>query len=329
MMEGKFMVKKLLFMVIVLMVSVSILACSGEIQDEVQESEQELEQEQITDESQEADEQLGYPMTITDSYDRQVTIESRPQRVISLAPSVTETIFAIHAEHLLVGRTEFCDFPREVERIDTVGTLQEPNLERIVELDPDLVIVSTHFRPELIERFEDLGINLVGFYGDGVFEGVYVTIEQIGKVLGYEDRSQMIVGMLKNQVEDIKEAVDGRPRPEVYYVLGYGKGGDFTAGSDTFIGKMIEMAGGLNSASDVEGWSYSLEKLLENDPDILICSKYFDAKEGIMNTNGYKDLRAVKEGDLYPIDNNLLDRQGPRLADGLYELAKIIHPDAF
>jgi iron complex transport system substrate-binding protein len=105
--------------------------------------------------------------------------------------------------------------------------------------------------------------------------------------------------------------------------------GDFTAGKGTFIGKMIEMAGGKNAADDVEGWSYSLEKLVEKNPDIMICSMYYDTKKGIQSTNGYKDLDAVKNGKLFEIDNNLLDRQGPRLADGLVELAKIIHPESF
>ena len=125
------------------------------------------------------------------------------------------------------------------------------------------------------------------------------------------------------------EKVKDVSRPRVYYVVGFGEAGDFTAGGDTFIGTIIEMAGGDNVAKDLQGWQYSLEKLIEQDPDIIICSKYYDAKAGIEQAQGYKDLRAVKEGRLLEIDNNLLDRQGPRLADGLEELAKLIHPELF
>jgi iron complex transport system substrate-binding protein len=123
--------------------------------------------------------------------------------------------------------------------------------------------------------------------------------------------------------------VAGRETPSVYYVLGYGKGGDFTAGSDTFISQMIKMAGGRNSAVDVRGWIYSLEKIIENDPDILVCSKYYDSKNGIMNTSGYQELTAVKNGKIFEVDNDVIDRQGPRLVEGLEAFARIFHPEAF
>jgi len=89
------------------------------------------------------------------------------------------------------------------------------------------------------------------------------------------------------------------------------------------------MAGGKNAASDVTGWNYSLEKLVEKNPDILICSNKFNSKNGIKSTKGYKDLDAVKKNKLFEIDEDIISRQGPRLADGLEALAKIIHPEAF
>ena len=125
------------------------------------------------------------------------------------------------------------------------------------------------------------------------------------------------------------DKVKDQEKPSVYYVVGFGEYGDYTAGGDTFIGKMIEMAGGKNVAKEAEGWAYSLEKLVEQNPDILICSKHFDSKAGIELANGYKELSAVKEGRLYEIDNDLLDRPGTRLADGLEELARLIHPNVF
>ena len=102
-----------------------------------------------------------------------------------------------------------------------------------------------------------------------------------------------------------------------------------TAGKDTFIGQMIGMAGGKNAGDDITGWVYSLEKLVEKDPDMMICSKFYDTKAGILKTTGYGNLKAIKNNKLFEIDNNLLDRQGPRIADGLEALAKIIQPDAF
>ncbi|NLY44353.1 MAG: ABC transporter substrate-binding protein [Clostridiaceae bacterium] len=271
----------------------------------------------------------GFPMVITDSYNRQVRIDKEPQRVISIAPNITEIIFALNMSDKLIGRSEYCDWPEEVKDIASVGLIDNPSIEKIIELKPDLVLVSTHFKKEIVEKLETLGVNVAAFYGDENFEGVYETIQNVGIVLNAKDEAQKLVAEMKAKVQDVLERVKDRPRPSVYYAVSFGKEGDYTAGKGTFIGQMIEMAGGKNAADDVEGWAYSLEKLVEKDPDIIICSKYFNSKQGIENTNGYKDLRAVKEGRLFEIDNNLLDRQGVRQADGLIELAKIIHPEAF
>lgn len=271
----------------------------------------------------------GYPMTIVDSYEREVVIEEEPQTVVSVAPNITEAIYAIGAGDKLIGRTDYCDYPAEVSDVESVGSLTDPSIEKIVELDPDIVVASTHFQKEVLEKLEEAGIKVVVLYGEESFEGVYETIDKLGKVMNREANAQEVVDGMKAKVEDVKSKVEGLEKPSVYYVVGYGESGDFTATKETFIAQMIEMAGGTNAADDAEGWKYSLEKLVEKDPDVLVCSKYFDSKAGIESANGYSDLRAVKEGKLYEIDNNKLDRQGPRLADGLEELAELLHPEAF
>jgi iron complex transport system substrate-binding protein len=270
-----------------------------------------------------------YPITITDSYGRQVKIDNEPQKVISIAPNITEIIYAIDKSLKLIGRSEYCDYPEEVKKITSVGSLEDPSIEKIVELKPDLVMVSTHFKKEVIGKLESMGVKVVALYGQESFEGVYSTIEKVGMVLNAKENANKLITDMKAKVQNVSDRIKDKPQPSVYYVVSYGKMGDYTAGKDTFIGQIIQMAGGKNTADDVKGWSYSLEKLVEKNPEILICSKYYNTKQGIKSTNGYKDLAAVKSGNLFEIDNNLLDRQGPRLADGLIELAKIIHPEAF
>lgn len=271
----------------------------------------------------------AFPVTITDSYGRQVTLDKKPERIISIAPNITETIAALNATDRLVGRTEYCDYPESIKSVDSIGTLQEPNIEKIVELKPDIVIASTHFKKEVVEKLEQMNVKVAVLYGAETFDGVYETIGNVAKLIGEEETGAKIVSDMKKKVSDVTEKVKNADKPKTYYVVGFGQTGDYTAGKGTFIGELIGMAGGTNAADDVEGWKYSLEKIVENDPDIMICSKFFDSKKGIEATNGYKDLRAVKEGKLFEIDNNILDRQGPRLADGLEELAKIIHPELF
>jgi len=270
-----------------------------------------------------------YPLKVTDSYNREVTIDKEPQRIISIAPNITETIFALGKGDKLVGRTDYCDFPVEASKVASVGTLTDPSLEKIVELKPDVVIASTHFKKEVVTKLEELNIKVLVLYGEESFNGVYDTITKVAQVINAKEAGDKVVGDMKKTVDNVLAKVKDATKPSVYYVVGYGKSGDFTSGKGTFIANMIEMAGGVNAANDVEGWKYSIEKLTEKNPDILVCSKNFDTKKGIEGTVGYKDLKAVKEGKLLEIDENLLNRQGPRLAEGLETLAKLIHPESF
>lgn len=270
-----------------------------------------------------------YPILITDSTGREVTISEKPMNVISLAPSITETFFALGVEDLLVGRTEYCDYPSQVSGIESVGTLQEPNIEKITDLEADLVIASTHFKEEVQKKLEELGITVLVLNPNDSFEGVYDVIGKMGTVLDAQVKAEEIISSMKEKVSSVEEKVKELSSPSVYYVVGYGEFGDYTAGKGTFISEMIERAGGTNIADDVEGWSYSLEKIVEHDPQIIIVSKYYETKNGFINAEGYKELTAVKEDKVVEIDSNLIDRQGPRLADGFEDLARAIHQDDF
>ncbi len=268
-------------------------------------------------------------ITVMDSYDRSVTIGKAATRVVSLAPSITETIFALGMGDILKGRTDYCDYPAEVQRIPSIGNLTEPDIEAIAELNPDIVIASTHFTKESLDKLTALSIPVVVLAEEDSFKGVYRTIEDIGRFTGAQDAGASLINSMKDTVNSVKEAVIGKEKPSVYYVIGFGEYGEFTAGGDTFINQIIEMAGGNNIASGIKGWSFSLEQIIDSDPDILVCSKFRNAKNLLIETNGYKDLKAVQTGNLFEIDNNMLDRQGPRLAEGLKALAEILHPDAF
>ena len=270
-----------------------------------------------------------YPLTVEDSFGNTVIFEEKPERIVSVAPSITETVFALGAEGLLVGRTDYCDYPAEVSGIESVGTLKEPNIEKIVELDTDLVIASTHFSDDVYEKLNELGIKVIVLNPNDSFEGVFSVIEVLGDIVDQSANADKLNSDMKETIEEVKAKVSGLPAPSVYYVVGYGEFGDFTAGGGTFISEMIRLANGKNIADDVEGWGYSLEKVVEHDPEMIIVSRYYETKAGLIAANGYKDLSAVKAGDVFEIDNNMIDRQGPRIAQGFKALAEIIHPDAF
>ena len=157
--------------------------------------------------------------------------------------------------------------------------------------------------------------------------GVYTMIETLGTALNKQDEAAKTVADMKSTINKVEEAVEGLEEPTVYYVVQYGESGDFSAPENTFVGQLIDMAGGNNIVPEQDSWSYSLEALLEADPEIIVVRN--GEKEGFESLEAYKELTAVKEGNVYEIDNNLIDRQGYRNAEGLLTLAKIFHPEAF
>lgn len=315
--------KKVSLLLLIFLLTFSLMACSSSanVEKEVKKDKQVVEEFNP--------EQTKYPLKIKDSYDREITLETEPGTVVSIGPNITETIYAINRGAKLIARTDFDDYPEQVERIESIGSLTEPNIEKIVDMKPDLVIGSTHLKKEVVEKLEKAGIKVAVFYEKEDFGGTYEVIKNVSIAINAQQEAKDIITDMQNKVEEVTMKVKDQKEKSTYYVVGFGEGGEFTAGGDTFIGQMIEMAGGKNAADDAEGWSYSLDKLVEKDPEVIIVTDREGEKEKLMKTNGYKDLTAVKEGKVYTIDENLLNRQGPRLAEGLEQLAKTIHPDVF
>lgn len=268
-----------------------------------------------------------YPVTVTDSEGTEITFEQEPEKIISMAPNMTEFVYKLGLEDRLVGRTTYCDYPEEAEAVEEVGTLREPDIEKIVSLDPDVVLASTHFSEESEKQLTDLGIKVVVLYEENDINGVYQMIETAGRIFNVSEAAADTVSDMKASIEETAAAVEGLEAPSMYYVVGFGEYGDYTAGGDTFVGQLINLAGGNNVAEDVSGWSYTLESLVEADPDIIVIAE--DMKDSFMMADNYKDLTAVKDGKVYGIDTNLLDRQGYRNAEGIRILAEILHPEAF
>jgi iron complex transport system substrate-binding protein len=262
--------------------------------------------------------------TLCDSYKRNVTFVANPQRVISAAPGITEIIYALGEGRRLTGRTEYCDYPPEVNSIRTIGGLEDPDIETIATINPDLVIASTHFLKETVQELDALKIPTIIIRSQESFEGAYETIAAVAGIMNVKHRADSIIFKMKSEVDSISKLVSKKTiKPTVYYVIGFGKTGDYTAGGSTFISKLIEMAGGRNIASDVTGWSYSLEKLLENDPDIIVIRT--GNKEIFCKSPSYNKLKAVKTGNVFEINDDLFEITGPRLAEGLKKLYNILH----
>lgn len=309
--------KKIITMIITMIMMFTFTACAGN--NSTNSSPESAKKASVT----------KYPYTVKDSEGNEVVISKEPKRIVSVAPNITELIFALGKGDELLGRTDYCDYPEAAKKVTSIGSLTNPNIEKIIELKPDVVIASTHFKKDVAKKIEDLGIKVVVLYDSKDLNGAYNSINTLGKIVNAQNKANDLVSSMKKKIADVQQKVKGKKAPKVYYVIGFGKSGDFTATGDTFIAQMISMAGGDNIAKDAINWNYSLEKIIENDPEYIIVSKNYGMKKQFETTAGYKDLSAVKNNKVIEIDDNLLNRQGPRLAEGVEALAKIFYPGLF
>lgn len=275
----------------------------------------------------ETDGKGNYPLTITDSSGMEVVLEEEPQKVVSGAPNMTEMVFALGQGDKLIGRTVYCDYPEEAAKVKTVGDLLNLDLEKIISIEPDVLLLTAHLSEEAESILKEAGIQIIVVNEENELEGVYSMIETVGRVLNAEKEASVAVEDMKNRIEQVAMSIAAEEVPSVYYVVGFGEYGDYTAGGDTFLHQMLTHAGGKNIAGDMSGWQFSLEKLVEADPEIIIIQN--GMKESFVTDENYSNLSAVVNDRVYEIDNNLLERQGVRNAEGIEALAKIFHPGAF
>jgi len=275
-------------------------------------------------------------ITITDGLGRTVTLESAAQRVVSLAPSNTEILFALGAGDKVVGRDEFSDYPPEAEAIAKVGgSMGEYSLEAITALKPDLVLASELNSPELVASLEKLGLTVYYLPNPKTFEDLYTNLETVATLTGRD--ATKLTDSLKARVTAVDEKIMPLSvRPSVFYeVDATDPSKPYTAGVGTFINLIINRAGGANF-TELAGITdpypqVSLEQLVIAPPDFIILgdSMWGTTPEIVAGRPGWDALAAVTEGRVFPFDDNLVSRPGPRLVDGLEALAKLLHPDAF
>ena len=254
--------------------------------------------------------------TVTDDYGRVVAVPSHPARVVSLSPAVTEIIYALGAEDILVGRTNFCTYPAEAANIPTIGGISNLNIERILSLQPDLVISGSMVGKQVTDQMDAMGVPMVCVIEKPRFEALYDNIAAIGKLVGKESKADSLNTMLRDRASQLPTT--HHPLPTMYYVVGFGAGGNFTAGGNTFINDIIRMSGGRNIAEGVEGWSYSLEALVKEDPDYIIVRREDSA--AFCGMKPYNRLSAVRQGHVIGIVSGTLDLQVPRNIDAILYL---------
>ena len=276
------------------------------------------------------------PIELIDGLGRTVVLEAPAQRVVSLAPSNTEILYAVGAGKQVVGRDDFSDYPTQAQDLPTIGgSFGDYNLEAIVDLDPDLVLASELNTPEQVKAVEDLGLKVYLLSNPEQLEGMYQNLITVVQLTGHDQKAAELVDTLKARLAAVDERLAGvSERPLVFYEIdSTDPNAPYTAGAGTFINRLIERAKGenLGLVMDVPYGQVSLEELVVQDPDIILLGDSVwggVTVEDVQQRSGWQDLSAVKEGRVYPFDDNLVSRPGPRLVDGLEALADLLHPQA-
>jgi iron complex transport system substrate-binding protein len=284
----------------------------------------------------EPEELPSFPLTVVDDLGRTVKIEKLPQRIISLAPSNTEIIYALGLEDRLVGTTDYCDYPEAAKYKPRVAGYVNPDLEKVVSQQPDLIIAEAIHENTVLPALEQLGLTTIVMSATSL-DVVLKDIKLIGEVTGKSKTATKLVDDLTRRIQAVTTKTAGlspEQRPRVLYAVWYDP--IWTMGSETFIDDIIWKAGGGNIFSKDFEKSHvvSLESIISKNPQIIIVSGMGTTGDLIYN-NVVSEIRlsgvdALRDGRVYKISNaNLIERPGPRVVDGLEEVAKIIHPEIF
>jgi iron complex transport system substrate-binding protein len=277
------------------------------------------------------------PLALTDGLGRAVQFDQPARKIISIAPSNTEILFAIGAGPQVVGRDEFSDYPEQAKQLPSVGGgFGALDMETLVALKPDLVLASQLTPAEQVQAIEKLGLKVFLLANPQDLEGMFKNLQIVGQITGTQAEAQIIIDQLKARVAAVDEKMaKTEQKPLVFYELdSTDPNAPWTAGPGSFIDALITRAGGTNLGAKLEDAyvQISVEQLLMEKPDIIIVGDYTwggVTAENVLARASWSDLEAIKQGKVYIFDDNLVSRPAPRMVDGLEAMAKLLHPELF
>ncbi len=269
---------------------------------------------------------------VEDLLGRRVAIQDNPLRIVSMAPNITEIVFALEQEKKLVGATTYSDYPPAAWDIPRVGSYIHLDLERIVALQPDLCLAIKDGNPiGTVTRLESLGIPVYAVDPRNL-ESVMETLERVGELLHAEEKAVHVVAAMRKRIKRVDAAIaQSQYRPRVFFQIGVAP--IVSIGSDTFIHELIVRAGGKNVAKGSVSYPrFSREQVIGLSPDIIIITSMARAavfEEIKADWSQWAHVPAVKTNSIFIQNSNLFDRPSPRLVDALEVLARQIHPELF
>jgi iron complex transport system substrate-binding protein len=268
------------------------------------------------------------PQYFFDDLGRLVAINGTPQRIISLAPSNTEILFALGLGDKVVGVTDWCDYPPEALEKEKVGSYDTPDTEKIVALNPDLILVAYGTTMDVINNLVGLGLTVFGIKTTDL-DDLLNDIRTVGEITDKELEAQALTSEMESKIEAIADATSElEQRPRVFYIVWHDP--LWTAGSETFIHELIEKGGGVNICGNLTGYPIiSIEEVIACNPEVIVTSSWPGVYEWAMNETALNVTDARQNDRVYTCDDNLVQRPGPRLVEGLEWFAHFIHPEIF
>lgn len=271
-----------------------------------------------------------YPLIVTDDLGNSVTIEKEPQRVISLSPANTETLFALGADEKIVGRTDYCTYPEEAAEVDSIGSYTSPNTELIISLSPDVIFASDYIDDAVREQVENAGAKVIVFTANDL-ESVEQDILTAGQVLNQNQEAADLVNGMESDMEEIQGILAAKTEAKSAFI---DLGDYYSAGPGSLLGSVLDDIGVENVVADTgEAWpQVSVEKIIESDPDVYIS--LFTAPEELKQVAGLSSLDCIQNDQIIYYDGlspeaDLIQRAGPRLVEGMRLLAEQIYPELF
>ncbi|XEC97201.1 ABC transporter substrate-binding protein [Paenibacillus tarimensis] len=269
--------------------------------------------------------QTTYPLTLVDATGTEVTFEQAPQMVVSIVPSETEILFAVGAGDEVAGVDQWSNYPEEALSKPKIGDLST-NIEAVTALNPDLVVASSTMNADAITQLRELNVKVFAAAPKTLDETI-AHIEEIGLIMNKQEKAAETAEQMRIVKQQVIEAVKDAPKKKVYLEFSPG----WSVGKGEFLDELLTLAGGENIAGDQTGWfAIDAEKVLQSNPEVIIYPDFGDDNsilELIQSRPGWDQIDAVKNNQLFKVTNDPLVRVGPRLTDGLLELAKAIHPE--
>ncbi|MFD0587136.1 ABC transporter substrate-binding protein [Paenibacillus sp. GCM10027627] len=270
--------------------------------------------------------QTVYPYKTTDATGTELTFEKAPQAIVTLVPSETETIYAIGAGAQVVGVDDWSNYPPEAASVKKIGDMTT-NIEAVSALNPDLILASSSMNVDAITKLRELGLNVYAT-DPKTYDAVIAKVEEIGKIMNMQEGAGKVADHMRDVKEKVATAVKDAEKKKVYLEFSPG----WTVGSGEFLDELLTIAGGQNIAAAQAGWyEVNAEEVVTQNPQLIIYPDFGEEKSSIVAAiearPGWDTIDAVKNKQMVAVTNDPLVRVGPRLADGLLELAKAIHPE--